>query len=237
MRKPRLLLPVPIARGRLRGRWWLPAGGGKVWRVLGGTYEEEQTRLFERVVAPGETVLDLGAHLGYYTLLASLLAGREGRVVAFEPDPRNAWYLRRHAALNRCRNVQVEEAAVFDRGGSLGFAAGPGSGTGRVSVASGLPVSVVRLDDFVSERGLRPGVVKIDVEGSEGEVLSGARETLRSHRPVLFLSTHDEAAHRACERMLRALDYRMEPIPVRGRAAPGEALCFPDGGPRPALQT
>lgn len=223
MSRPRIVFPVPIARGRLRGCWWLPAGGGKVWRVLGGTYEREQTRLFERVVAPGDAVLDLGAHLGYYTLLASRLVGGAGRVYSFEPDPENAWYLRRHARLNGCRNVAVEESAVGDRPGSIHFQQGRGSGTGRVSDAGALRVRGVRLDDFVEERQIRPAVVKIDVEGAERAVLEGAREVLRSHRPVLFLSTHEPDVHGACERLLASCDYRLHPI----RGGQGEALCFP----------
>jgi len=194
-----------------------------VWRVLGGTYESEQTRLFERMVAPGGAVLDLGAHLGYYTLLASRLVGGAGRVYSFEPDPKNAWYLRRHARLNGCRNVAVEESAVCDRPGSIRFQQGRGTGTGRVDDAGTLQVRAVRLDDFVEERGIRPAVVKIDVEGAEAAVLEGAREVLHLHRPLLFLSTHDSGVHHACERLLASCDYRLHPI----RGGPGEALCFP----------
>lgn len=225
MWKTKLLLPVPIVRGRLRGCWWLPAAGGKVWRVLGGTYEEEQSRLFARVVGPGDAVLDLGAHLGYYTLLASLLVGASGRVHSFEPNPRNAWYLRRHGRLNRCRNVAVEEVAVYDRPGTLRFAAGSGTGTGRLSESGDLEVAAVRLDDVVERSGIRPTVLKIDVEGAEGAVLAGAREVLRRDRPVIFLSTHDAHLHASCERLLRACDYRLEAI--GGAGASGEALCVP----------
>lgn len=198
-----------------------------MWRVLGGTYEAEQTRLFERFVAPGDAVLDLGAHLGYYTLLASLLVGRKGRVFSFEPNPQNAWYLRRHASLNGCRNVEVEESAVFDRAGDLRFQPGRGSGTGRVQDSGAMRVRAVRLDDFVEARGIRPAVLKIDVEGSEGAVLQGGREMLRRHRPLIFLSTHEVRIRAACERLLRALDYRFEFIPGRRGGFSGESLCVP----------
>src|SRR5689334_14548427 len=98
----------------LRGYWWLPTSGGKVLRILGGTYEPEQTGHFIHFVRPGSTVLDIGAHVGYYTLLASMLAGDAGYVWAFEPEPHNAEFLRQHLAVNNCRNVHVEEAAVSD---------------------------------------------------------------------------------------------------------------------------
>ncbi len=198
-----------------------------MWRVLGGTYEEAQSRLFESVVGPGDAVLDLGAHFGYYTLLASLLVGGSGRVYSFEPDPRNAWYLRRHAFLNRCRNVSVEESAVFDRAGTIGFQPGPGSGTGHVSASGDLEVRAVRLDDFVELRRIRPAVLKIDVEGAEGAVLAGAREVLLRYRPLIFLSTHEPQIHAACERLLDACGYRVELIEGLAGSGSKEALCVP----------
>ena len=98
-------MKLRILRGSLRGKQWLAESGGKVLRVLGGTYEPEQTRAFEELVKPGDTVLDVGAHVGYYTLLSSVLVGASGRVFAFEPNPRNYHYLDQHVYLNRCRNV------------------------------------------------------------------------------------------------------------------------------------
>lgn len=225
MRSLALLLRAPIVAGPLRGRWWLPAGGGKVWRVLGGTYEAEQTALFEARVGPGGVVLDLGAHIGYYSLLAARLAGPAGRVYAFEPHPRNAWYLRRHMRMNRCRNVEIVECAAYDRCATLRFDLGSGSGTGRVSDTGPIEVRTVRLDDFVGAREIVPTVVKVDVEGGERPVLEGARETLRAARPVLFLSTHGDDRASSCRALLASLGYRMLPV---GPNAAGDHLCLPE---------
>lgn len=232
MRPLSLLAPVPIVAGALRGSWWLPTGGGKVWRVLGGTYEPDQTELFRRSVRPGDDVLDLGAHLGYYTLLASRLAGISGRVFAFEPQPRNVAYLRRHAQLNGCRNVEVVEAAVYDRTGEVRFQPGRGSGTGKVAEDGGTAVRAVRLDDFVVERGIVPAVLKIDVEGGERRVLDGAREMLRRDRPLIFLSTHGPERADSCRRSLADLDYRVQPVCPSSRD--GSFVCTPAERPRPA---
>ena len=87
-------LRFPILAGPLRGRWWLPATRGKLLRIYLGTYEREQTALFRELIRPGHTVLDVGAHVGYYTVLASALAGPRGAVWAFEPNPANAGCLR-----------------------------------------------------------------------------------------------------------------------------------------------
>lgn len=218
---------LPIWGGALRGRWWLPASRGKVLRVLGGTYEPEQTRLFQEHVRPGDTVLDIGAHVGYYSLLSSVLAGDAGTVWAFEPNPHNCAFLRRHVEINRRGNVRVTEAAVSDAAGRARFDFGRGSGTGRLSGDGAIEVATVRLDDFVRERGIAPTAVKIDVEGAEVQVLEGARATLGEHRPVIFLSTHGAEVHRASMELLRGLGYAFRPILGSDADTTSELLCLP----------
>lgn len=219
---------LPIVRGRLRGKWWYVESGGKVLRVLGGTYEPEQTALFARWLAPGDTLLDVGAHVGYYTLVSSGLVGAGGRVYAFEPNPRNVRFLRRHVEANAAANVQVVESAVSDRAGTVRFDFGSGSGTGHIAEAGTLEVRATRVDDFVREQGISPGAMKIDVEGAEVRVLRGALETLRRSRPVVFLSTHGPEVHGASLEILRAERYRFEPILGGDVAATSEVLCVPD---------
>ncbi|WP_420125221.1 FkbM family methyltransferase [Longimicrobium sp.] len=203
---------LPIIAGRLRGRWWLPASRGKILRILNGTYEREQTRLFEQLLRPGGVVLDVGANVGYYTLLASVLVGDGGSVHAFEPEPRNAEFLRRHLRINGRRNVTVRQAAVSDRAGTARFQFGTGSGTGHLAQAGGLEVRTLRLDDYCAEHALVPAALKIDVEGAEMSVLMGARETLARHRPTIFLSTHGAEVHAASLALLHGLGYQLRPI-------------------------
>ena len=222
-------MKLPIVAGRLRGRWWLPASRGKVLRILNGTYEREQTRLFERHLRPGATVLDVGAHVGYYTLLSSVLVGDAGRVHAFEPNPANAEFLRRHVRINRRSNVQVEQAAVSDRAGTARFDFGTGSGTGHLADAGALEVRTVQLDDYCTTNGLAPSAIKIDVEGAELSVLEGGRETLARHRPVIFLSTHGAEVHRASLQVLRGLGYALSPILGSDLHATSEVLALPAG--------
>ena len=222
-------LAIPIPQGRMRGMFWAPASGGKILRVLLGSYEREQTELFAKLVGPGSTVLDIGAHVGYYTLLAARLMRGQGKVVAFEPDPKNAAFLRRHVSANRAAKtiVDVQQAAVGATSGSVRFSTGTGSGTGHVSADGPMEVRMIKLDDFVSAQGLKPTHVKIDVEGAELDVLQGGRETLRRHRPVLFLSTHGTEPHAACCRLLAELDYKLEPILGGDVQSTSELLCRP----------
>src|SRR5712692_81229 len=125
-------LPLPILRGGLRGKWWFLGSRGKLLRVLLSTYEREQTALFRRAVRPGDVVFDIGAHAGYYTLLASALVGPTGKVFAFEPDTRNYRMLEKQIAINRCSNVVLSSSAVSDSNGVAQFARGTGSGTGHL---------------------------------------------------------------------------------------------------------
>jgi FkbM family methyltransferase len=220
---------LPIVSGALKGRWWLPGSRGKILRILGGSYEPEQTRLFEEHVHPGDTVLDVGAHVGYYTVLSAVLAGGRGAVWAFEPNPANARFLRRHAEINGLRNVHVTEAAASDAEGTARFDFGTGSGTGRLSAGGALEVRTIRLDDFCAARALAPSAVKIDVEGAERAVLEGARETLARHRPVIFLSTHGREVHRACLAFMEEAGYACAPILGDDVRTTTELFCTPAG--------
>lgn len=195
--------------------------------MLAGSYEPRQTERFLRCVGPGDTVFDVGAHAGYYTLLASFRVGAGGRVFAFEPDPRNARYLRGNVAVNERTNVHVEEAAVSDREGRSAFGGGSGTGTRRLTGDGEMEVRTITLDGFRSEHPVVPSVIKVDVEGAEERLLRGARATLRGSRPVLFLSTHGEEVAEACLHLLDDMGYRTEPVDEDGTAGVSELVCFP----------
>jgi FkbM family methyltransferase len=225
------MLRLPIVARTLRGYWWLPSSRGKLLRVLSGRYEPEQTAQFLRWVKPGATVIDVGAHVGYYTLLASVLVGETGSVWAFEPDPTNARFLRHHVDVNRCENAHVEELAVSDADGSSRFRFGTGSGTGRLDKDGQIDVRTIRLGQFCAARGIMPAALKIDVEGGEVAVLAGAAEIIAQSRPVIFLSTHSAAAHDKCLSMLRAAGYSIEQISGGDVESEREVLAVPSGRP------
>jgi FkbM family methyltransferase len=215
-------LALPVLAGPLRGTWWLPASGGKLARLLLGSYEAQQARCFVERVQRGDEVLDLGAAAGFYTLLAARCVGPQGRVFAFEPDATNLRFLRAHVALNAADCVTVVAGALSDHGGTERFGSSAGHGRGRLHVCGELEVVVRRLDDAALELGLHPRHVKIDVEGAELEVLRGGERLLREHAPTLYLSTHDRqrpGSERACRELLEAWGYALAPL------AAGEWLC------------
>lgn len=219
-------MKLPIVAGPLRGRWWWSTSPGKLLRVLGGSYEPEQTGAFERALRPGDSFLDVGAHAGYYTLLASMLVGDSGRVWAFEPNPRNFGYLERNVEINGRANVECVPAAV-SRGTGVARFAMAGSGTGHLSAAGALEVRTLSLDGFCAERALRPAAVKVDVEGAELEVLEGAAELLREARPTIFLSTHGPELHRAALARLEEAGYEARPLVGEALESATEVVAVP----------
>jgi FkbM family methyltransferase len=214
LRLPLRLIPpdikVPILQGRLRGKWWI--GGGGVASYWLGSYEFYKQRLFERIVTPGSVVFDIGAHVGFYTLLSSVLVGAVGEVFAFEPVPRNLHYLCEHLRLNHATNVKVVEAAVADACGTTLFDESANSATGHLSTQGKLCVRVVSLDALVPGEITIPDFVKVDVEGAEWLVLNGARQTLSKYRPTIFLSTHGRDVHQRCCQLLELAGYTIEAI-------------------------
>lgn len=171
-----------------------------------------------RVIRPGDTVYDLGANVGFYTLLASRLAGSSGRVFAFEPVPRNIRYLERHLLLNGCCNVTVIEAAVAETSGTAHFGERKSYSEGRLvgtddDERGAYSVRVVALDDLVQQGELLPPrVLKIDVEGAEYRALQGCRSTLTHARPSILLSTHSRVVREQCVGLLAGLDYDVQPM-------------------------
>lgn len=159
--------------------------GGESVRVLpehrhiGWNPEEYAT--FRREVREGDVVLDIGANLGAYTMAFGQWVGASGRVFAFEPAPAARFGLERHVELNALGGrVVVRAEAVSAAPGTVRFLAVGASGSNRISAGNpdGHDVATTSVDAFCAEHGIRPAVIKIDVEGAELDVLKGARATI-----------------------------------------------------------
>lgn len=212
VRLPFRLIPkqtvVPILSGRFRGKKWVVGSADHTYWV--GTYEREKRRLFETLVAPGAVVYDVGAHVGYYTLLASVLAGVKGSVYAFEPLPANVRMLERHIKINRLVNVHVIEAAVSDHSGEACFSVATTTVAGRLTDDGNLRVRVVSLDDLVeSGKAPMPDLIKVDVEGAELALFKGSSGILAKRHPVLFFDAHTSELKTECTDLLTSLGYEV----------------------------
>ena len=164
---------------------------------------------------PGGVLYDLGANVGWYTLLGSALGA--SHIYSFEPLPSNVAILREHLRLNRIKNYGLFEAAVGQAAGTARFEVGKSNSIGHLSGRNsddGIEVQVVALDGLIESEGLRPpDVIKCDIEGAELDALHGARRTLEEHGPTILLATHTRALHRNCRDYLQALGYSTEAIP------------------------
>lgn len=161
-----------------------------------GTWEPKVTKAVTEAVEPGMTVIDVGAHIGYYTLLFAKCVGPTGSVFSFEPVPRNFALLEKNVQVNNLRNVRLVNEAVFSRAASITINVpeeqpNPGSGSMKCQEgAEHYEVDATSLDDFCEESGVRPDILKIDVEGAEYDVLVGAQQTISRCRPGLFIELH-----------------------------------------------
>jgi FkbM family methyltransferase len=230
LRLPLKLIPkglvLPIFQGRLRGKKWIVGAGEHGYWL--GSYELNKRLAFERLVEPGAVVYDIGANVGYFSLLAAVLTGDAGKVYAFEPLPRNIRYLRRHVQINHLDTIEVIEAAVSDHQGEAYFDLGPSSAMGRLAAGGELKVQLVSLDAMLAEGRLAsPDVMKVDVEGAEFDALCGARHLLEAHRPILFLDTHDRKAHHFTVTLLNEMGYRLEILDGKPIQKTRELIAFP----------
>jgi FkbM family methyltransferase len=216
-RLPLKLIPpshvVTVKKGSLKGAKWVV--GSHIHSCWLGTYEADKQKLFTEYVKPGMVVYDIGANVGFYTLLASRLVGPSGHVYAFEPLGRNVSYLERHVNLNRLSNVTIIKAAVSDVNGLARFRESHPA-MGGLSAAGELEVETIQID---SQNFRIPDVMKIDVEGAEQSVLRGSIDTLRRHSPIIFLATHGLKAHHACVSLLSDSGYELTEL-----ASPDELL-------------
>lgn len=221
------LLRAGIFRGPalalLRRRTWTVEGGEGVGLKLSfpqnpdyilGSSELPVQRAFARYLRRGGVFYDVGANVGFFSLLAARFVGREGSVYCFEPVTENAATIRRNAELNSMKNISIFDVAVgcasgvselhlskWDGGASLSGSEAPTPKP--VEVRS---VPVVALDEIVSAKELRaPTLVKIDVEGAELGVIRGMLETISKFKPVVIYEV-DDGNRASFERRWEVLD-------------------------------
>lgn len=202
---------VPILQGTLKGKKWIKGSGVNGYWL--GSYELTQQRIFTRIIKNGDIVFDVGAHVGFYTLLASQCVGDNGHVFAFEPLPANIAFLKKHILINQLHNIIVVEAAVGDNVGAVRFDVNKDNAQGRIAPQGDICVNAVTLDYMLYQKHIiPPHIVKIDVEGEEYRVLRGGKEIIKQYKPRILLSTHGEEAKQSCLAFLKGCAYAVEQI-------------------------
>jgi FkbM family methyltransferase len=208
----RLLLPLfaRINPGDIRirhhytgDRFHLHSFRHKGYWFHGRRRERETLERFAALIQPGDAVIEVGGHIGYISLYFSKLVGEYGTVFVFEPGPNNVAYIRKNVR-NRS-NVRLIEKALSDKTGKVDFFVEHLSGQNNTLLGnydvfnensslanwnSGyqqVTVDAMQLDEFIDQEGVAPSFLKIDVEGAEYLVLSGAGDCLSTHRPILMV--------------------------------------------------
>jgi FkbM family methyltransferase len=184
-----------------------------------GDHEPWLQEFLEESLDEGDCFYDIGAHTGFFALIAARLVGDRGLVLALEPDPRNAEVLRANLERNHMHQVKLMEAAAWSSSGKVTFqqdydASNRTQGhitLGAAADSREITVPAVSLDELVFGGGQRPpDLIKMDVEGAEGEALQGVARTLREVKPTLLCEVHNPAMLDQCRAFLGECGYSVE---------------------------
>lgn len=164
-----------------------------------GTYEVPIQNIFAQNLNPGDVFYDIGANVGFFSVIAAKLVGDAGKIYAFEPGEDNAKAIRHNARLNNFTQIEVIEKAVSDTSGQGQLLLAQYSGGHALATADTPPdlagevtVDLVSIDDLIAENKIAPpNFVKVDVEGAELDVLKGMRETIKTYQPTVIYEVDD----------------------------------------------
>ncbi len=165
---------------------------GFMWLLFGQEYEHLESEVLQGLLKEGSNVVDIGANLGYYAVIAAKRVGPKGKVVAFEPEPVNFELLQKNIRLNNFQNITAVQAAVADKISTMKlYVDKTNSLCHRMyAVGSGdmqVDVQVTTLDDYLHAHPMRVDVIKMDIEGFEPFALRGMRKTLESNNEIKVL--------------------------------------------------
>lgn len=188
--------------------------GARIW--LRRSYEKYVADVMRPLLKPGDVMLDLGANVGYFTLLGASRVGDRGHVLAFEPSAGNCALIEASARENGFKNIVLYQKAVGERAGTVGFE--PEDSNGKILRGARndkTRVEMVALDECLSAQA-RVDLVKMDIEGAEALALAGMTRLLTRFHPVLFSEFHPAALAETSQIQpeaylgaLRALGYQL----------------------------
>jgi FkbM family methyltransferase len=181
-----------------------------------GTYEIDLQHAASDFVKPGMVAYDVGANIGYVSLILAKLVGTNGMVIAFEPLPENQDRFQKQLSLNQDAQIRLIPMAVGETSGKKEFLVHSSGGMGKISGATGrdtqykdaIKVECTTLDDFIfKQRNPQPHIVKIDIEGGEGLALRGADKLISNIKPLFVIELHGKEAAFECWQILTGAGY------------------------------
>mgnify|MGYP001163713128 CR=1 FL=1 len=154
-----------------------------------GLYEDNITNEFIKYLKKGISFVDIGANVGWFSLLTSKFLDNKCKVYSIEPFSENCKLLMASTLENNINSIQIMQAAAFSSNGILSFGASGSNGMCNIlpqkvdSILNSETINSIRLDDFINEK---IDLIKIDVEGAEYSALSGAYELIKDYKPTIF---------------------------------------------------
>lgn len=192
---------------------------------LYGFSDEGLTQILTKYLKSGMTVIDIGAHIGYETLLAAKIVGTGGKVLAFEPTP--STYNLLYKNTNKFSNITINNIAiwsqstvlkffdygVFDSGLNSFFKPRVSKAISNTLKGRSINVSAMSLDDYINTYKIKPDFVKIDAESAEYDILIGMRRKVMSFKPIIVLEIGDLPSQvgktQKCIKFLKDLGYKV----------------------------
>lgn len=206
----RLLKPSYIKLGR--DRLFLDRDDSLRLSIL-GTYEPFTTKLLKEKIHKGDNILDIGAHIGYYTLIAAQMVGEKGKVYAFEPDPQNFAILSKNIKYNNLSNVELINKAVASSSRKMKFYQNPLNAGNHSTVHNFnnrlIIIEGISLNDYFRKTP-KISVIKMDIEGGEYEAIIGMGKVLKQNKKLVlfteFWPRGLKSANRSPEKYIRLLN-------------------------------
>lgn|SRR5574341_1414143 len=157
--------------------------------AISGIYEAFETELVKKEIKKGYVVLDIGANIGYYTLIFAKLVGENGKVFAFEPDPVNFALLKKNVEINGYRNVILVRKAVSNKSEHIRlYLSEDNKGDARIYDSAddreSIEIDAIRLDDYFKNYNGRIDFIKMDIQGAEGRAVEGSTLILQKNEKL-----------------------------------------------------
>ncbi|MGI0058014.1 MAG: FkbM family methyltransferase [Nitrosarchaeum sp.] len=167
---------------------------------INGIYEEFETNIVKKEVKQGDVVIDIGANIGYFTLIFAKLVGDKGKVFAFEPDPTNFELLKKNVEINGYKNVVLEQKALSDNQGKMMLSLNKVNTAGHQldfkneKSSNSVEVDVLSLDKYFSKHIIDINFIKMDVEGAESNIIQGMTNILKNSKSLKMIVEYNPIA-------------------------------------------
>jgi FkbM family methyltransferase len=222
VRMPLRVIPknavLPILQGPGRGlKWIVRSYNHGCWL---GSYEFEKQTVMNEIVRPGDVVYDIGAHVGYFSIIFGKLVGPTGAVYAFEPVKENYDFILQHISINKLDNVKATHAGIAASPGTGCFVTSNHTATYHRTDSGSVRVPVHNLEEYVRDNRLPPpNLIKMDIEGEEMYVIPSILDFVVCHRTKLLISTHENGSAGVLGKLLSANGYSVRPLQWASHAA------------------